>query len=337
MLDEAAAPDAAALADRAGRAIVVVVATRIAIAGCATPPSVLAAADAVVVELGLPVWRPDGARGYVGDATAAAASSYEALADRLLERCSRSAGVTTRPGSSSSSASSRRRSRGCSSGRARTRRSSARCFRRARRPLPPDRLARQLVERGALRAVPARPGEPRPGRVRDAVALHALRAAAAPRRRARDRHLAVGRVARRAGGDRRGPPSGPADDRDHEPARVADRRARPRRCCRSRRARSSPSPRRRPTSTRSARSRCSSRRRRATRDALRELDADARPDRGPARALVRRTPPRSTAYARHPRRHGRRARDQLRDVVRDRAEDPRALRACSSRPTRPPT
>ena len=191
--------------------------------------------------------------------------------------------------------------------------------------LPPDRLARQLVQRGALRAVPARPREPRAGRVRDAVALHALRAAAAARRRARDRHLAVGRVAGRPRRDRRGAPPGPADDRDHEPARLADRRARPRRCCRSRRATSSRSRRRRRTSTRSARSRCSSPRRRAT------------TGRCASCSRCRRGSPASSSLSfedaagarrprRRPRRHGRRARHQLRHVVRDRAEDPRALR-----------
>ena len=215
--------------------------------------------------------------------------------------------MTTR-GSSSSCASSPRRSRACSSGRRRTRSELGALLPPARRPLHPDRLARQLVERGALRAVPARPREPRAGRLRDAVALHALRAAAAARRRARDRHLPVGRVARRARGDRGGAAAGPADDRDHEPARVADRRAPPRPCCRSRRARSWRSPRRRRTSTRSAPSRSSSRRSTRRRARAARARADARPDRRAARALVRRTRRVLDELRGHPRRDGRRAR-----------------------------
>ena len=62
--------------------------------------------------------------------------------------------------------------------------------------------------------------------VRDALALHALRAAAAARRRARRRHLAVGRVARRRRGRRGGEPAGPADGRAHELSLVAPRRRR---------------------------------------------------------------------------------------------------------------
>ena len=121
-------------------------------------------------------------------------------------------------------------------------------LRALRRPVRPDRLARQLVERRPLRAVPARTGASHPGRVRDSVALHPLRAAASARRRAR------GRASRRAGrspgrqrGDRRGAAPGPADRGDHERESSRRSRRRARRCCRSKPAASAPSRRRRPT------------------------------------------------------------------------------------------
>ena len=64
--------------------------------------------------------------------------------------------------------------------------------------------------------------------------------------------------------------------------------------------------------------------------------ADARSHLCAARALVRRRGPPRRARG-HRRRDGGRAGHQLRDGIRDRAEDPRALAACSSRPGRPPT
>ena len=85
-LDEAGAPDAAALADRAGRALVVIVrdAHRHPWMRAAAGAVLAADPDAVVVELGLPEWRPDGARGYAATLGGGRAS-FEALADRLLE------------------------------------------------------------------------------------------------------------------------------------------------------------------------------------------------------------------------------------------------------------
>jgi beta-N-acetylhexosaminidase len=84
--DEAGAPDAAALADRTGRAMVVVVrdAHRHPWMRDAAGSVLAADPDAVVVELGLPEWRPDGARGYAATLGGGRAS-FEALADRLLE------------------------------------------------------------------------------------------------------------------------------------------------------------------------------------------------------------------------------------------------------------
>ena len=79
---------------------------------------------------------------------------------------------------------------------ARLRRADRRDLPLERRAVHPDRLARQLVQCGALRPVPARPRAPCAGCVRDAFALHALRAAAPARRRARDRDLSVGRSPR---------------------------------------------------------------------------------------------------------------------------------------------
>ena len=163
-------------------------ATRTVTPGCARPQT---SPGAIVVEIGLPVWRPDArarlrrdvrrrprvARrrpaGLLGPVTSHLERELreqpEALA-RLIDK------------------------------QLRLRRGDRRALPPQRRPVRPDRLARQLVERRALRAVPARPRAPRAGRVRDAVALHALRAAAAARRRARDRHLAVRRVAGRRRG-----------------------------------------------------------------------------------------------------------------------------------------
>ena len=220
VLDEAAAPDAAALAERAGARLVVVVrdAHRHRL-DARRGRALLAAPTPIVVELGLPAVaarrRARLRRRRYGGSRVELRGARRPPA-RAGARCAHD----DRPGSSSSSASSPTalarllERQGAHAQRAR------RALPPRRRPLPPDRLARQLVERGALRAVPARPREPRAGRVRDAVALHAVRAAAAARRRARDRHLAVGRVARRPRRDRRGAPSGPADDRDHEPART---------------------------------------------------------------------------------------------------------------------
>ena len=141
----------------------------------------------VVVEVGLPRLAADGARA-TRDATAGAAS-----ATRCWPTCCSSA--WPRPMSSTRLELELREqpdalARLLERQGANARTSSER-FHRGRHPLHPDRVARQLFECGALRAVPARPCEPRPGRLRDAVALHALRAAAASRRRARDRHLAV--------------------------------------------------------------------------------------------------------------------------------------------------
>ena len=281
-------------------------------------PWMQAAADvdgAVVVETGLPLWRPSRARGYVVDATAAAARRTTPSATCSRRRARVSSHLEPELAEQPQALArliERQRANA---------EEIASLFRRAGRAVHPDRVARQLVERCALRAVRARSRAPRAGRVRDAVALHALRAAAAARRRARARHLAVGRVARREGGDRGGTPAGPADGRDHE--RPASPLARPAtRCCRSRRAPSRRSPRRRPTSTRSARSRCSSRRRPARR--LGELERDPGAARAPARAVARR---RREALDAARRRHRRRARRQLRHRVRDRAEDPRAFGA----------
>ena len=203
------------------------------------------APDAIVVETGLPVWRPSHAprlrrdlRGRAclargGGGGAGTVTSHlerelreqpEALA-RLIEK----------------------QLRLC--------RGDRRALSPQRRPVRADRLARQLVERRALRAVPARPRAPRAGRVRDALALHALRAAAAARRRARRRHLAVRRVSGRRRGRARGE-AARAGRRSRSRTRRRRRSASPRtRSSSSRRARSRPSQRRRRTSTRSARSR----------------------------------------------------------------------------------
>ena len=87
-------------------------------------------------------------------------------------------------------------------------------MRRCARDRPPpaalrgDRGARLLRQRRALRAAPARPPRPHARRARHAVAAHALRRAAALRRRARARDLAVRRVARHRRRARRGPPAG---------------------------------------------------------------------------------------------------------------------------------
>ena len=140
---------------------------------------------AIVVETGLPVWRPILARGYVATygggraSLAAAGRGTGAVTSHLEQRAARPAGGA-RPAD-------------------RTAADVCRGDRRAlppqRRPVRPDRLAGELVERCALRAVPARPGAPGPGRVRNALALHPLRTAPAARRRPRRRHLAVRRVA----------------------------------------------------------------------------------------------------------------------------------------------
>ena len=174
---------------------------------------------AVVVETGLPVWRPS---------RATATSRRTAAGARSLEAARGTAGAVT----SHLERELRRAAGGARAAdreAARLRRADPRALPPQRRAVHPDRVARQLVERGALRAVPARPRPPRAGRVRDTVALHALRAAAAARRRARRRHLAVRRVARRRRGRRRGAPAGTPDDRDHEHAVVAARAGRGRR------------------------------------------------------------------------------------------------------------
>ena len=114
-----------------------------------------------------------------------------------------------------------------------------------RRPLHLDRVARQLVECGALRAVPARARAPRAGDVRDAVAVHDLRAAAAARRRprrsasrSRARRPTSPRCSRRRAG--RG---GRRSRSRTTPTRRSRGRQTP--CSRSTPARSAPSPRRR--------------------------------------------------------------------------------------------
>ena len=147
---------------------------------------------AVVVETGLPVWRPGGARGYLATL-------------RRRPRVARGGRGGARPVTSHLERELREQPEALAR-LIEKQRSYAERDREAlparRRAVRLDRLARQLVQRGALRAVLARPRAPGAGGVCDAVAVHALRAAAAPRRRARGRHLAVGRVAGRRRGAR---------------------------------------------------------------------------------------------------------------------------------------
>jgi beta-N-acetylhexosaminidase len=85
VLDEASADVARALGLRGARRLVVVVrdAHRHGWMRDATNALLSSAPDSVVVELGLPLWHPDRAQGYLAT-LGGSRVSYEVLADRLL-------------------------------------------------------------------------------------------------------------------------------------------------------------------------------------------------------------------------------------------------------------
>ena len=156
---------------------------------------------------------------------------------------------TRAPASSRRSGSSRLRSAGCSS----TVRSTHASPRpRDERAARPDGRPRLLRQRGVLRRLRVRAAA-RLTALRDSISLTVYYGAKLDLRRLdRDRAVAVGPHARRARVRDAGAPGRRVHRRGHERARLGARGARPRRCCRSRPARSSPSRRRRRTSTSSA-------------------------------------------------------------------------------------
>ena len=97
-------------------------ATPIVTRGCASSPSGLPAS--IVVEIGLPLWRPARRARLRRHATAAAASATRCW-PTACSSASAVTGVSRRPGSSRSCASSPRRWRGCSTRRRRTREASS--------------------------------------------------------------------------------------------------------------------------------------------------------------------------------------------------------------------
>jgi beta-N-acetylhexosaminidase len=90
VLDEASSDVEQTLGRRDGRRLVIVVrdAHRHAWMRQATAALVTAAPDSVVVELGLPVWHPEGAGGYLAT-LGGSRVSYEVLADRMLNGAAR--------------------------------------------------------------------------------------------------------------------------------------------------------------------------------------------------------------------------------------------------------